>query len=82
MARRMVVSESMIIEQIRANGRTLSWVAREMGIERSSLDKKLRGTRPPLTEQQARHLRALLGMSVSLELIPYTPSAVKVEAVA
>lgn len=60
-----------IIEQIHANGRTVAWLARELGIDRSSLDKKLRGTRPPLTEQQARHLRALTGLA--LADIPHIP---------
>ena len=69
------MASATIIDQIRQTGRSLAWVAREIGVERTLLDKKLRGTRRPLTETQARHLRALIGMTVSLDQIPHIPDA-------
>lgn len=67
-----------ILRQIRANGRTLTWLAAELQMEPSLLRKKLIGQRRPFTEAQARHLRALTGLP--LADIPHFPEPV--EAVA
>lgn len=60
-----------ILDEIRGQGLKLSWIAGELRIDPSHLRKKLLGQRPPLTETQARHLRAILG--VSLDRIPHRP---------
>lgn len=69
-----------ILEEIRGQGRTLVWLARELQMEPSLFRKRLIGQRPPFTEAQAKYLRALLDQRIPLDQIPYVPD--KREAVA
>ncbi len=68
------MSESPAMQAIRARWK-LHFLADAIGMDRSLLGKKLRGERPPLTEQQARVLHAITGISMSD--LPYTPDPKK-----
>lgn len=54
------------VQAIKDQGRTIAWLARELGMDRTTLTKKLRGDRPPLTRPQVEAIRRLTGLPMSM----------------
>jgi len=64
--------ESSALRAIRGQGRTVAFLAREIGVHRTTLAKQLHGHRP-LSKARARELARITGLP--LDLFPYTPDA-------